>query len=210
MVRHHPAKDSNNLRRKALNVAEKICVMALLAASYDLLLGYAGIVSFAHVMFFGIGSYGVAVTLYGIRPGWARSRSAPRAGSSSRWRSRWRSGCSRCACSRIFFAMVTLAVAYAFNVLASQSSTTKKTLKANTSKPRSTAGITKKRAPGSTTNASPASRIKLRVRLRKSWAKLNKSLARLVQAARRCTAQMARDLAAKKLSSRLKALSMKG
>jgi len=55
---------------KALSVAEKICVMALLAASYDLLLGYAGIVSFAHVMFFGIGSYGVALALYGIGPSW--------------------------------------------------------------------------------------------------------------------------------------------
>ena len=40
------------------------------AASYDLLLGYAGIVSFAHVMFFGVGSYGVALALYGFGPGW--------------------------------------------------------------------------------------------------------------------------------------------
>jgi branched-chain amino acid transport system permease protein len=32
---------------KALNVAAKTCVMILLASSYDLLLGYAGIVSFA-------------------------------------------------------------------------------------------------------------------------------------------------------------------
>ena len=55
---------------KALNVAEKITVMALLGASYDLLLGYAGIVSFAHVMFFGIGSYGVGLALYGLGPGW--------------------------------------------------------------------------------------------------------------------------------------------
>jgi branched-chain amino acid transport system permease protein len=30
-------------------------------ASYDLLLGYTGIVSFAHTMFFGIGAYGVAI-----------------------------------------------------------------------------------------------------------------------------------------------------
>ena len=32
----------------------------MLVASYDLLLGYTGIVSFAHTMFFGIGGYGVA------------------------------------------------------------------------------------------------------------------------------------------------------
>jgi branched-chain amino acid transport system permease protein len=36
-------------------------VFILLVASYDLLLGYTGIVSFAHTMFFGIGAYGVAI-----------------------------------------------------------------------------------------------------------------------------------------------------
>ncbi len=41
----------------ALNVAAKICYFVVLAASYDLLLGYTGIVSFAHTMFFGIGGY---------------------------------------------------------------------------------------------------------------------------------------------------------
>ena len=39
---------------KALNVAAKILVFVVLAASFDLLLGYTGIVSFAHTMFFGI------------------------------------------------------------------------------------------------------------------------------------------------------------
>ena len=38
-----------------IGTAAKICVFILLAASYDLLLGYTGIVSFAHTMFFGIG-----------------------------------------------------------------------------------------------------------------------------------------------------------
>ena len=56
---------------KPLNVAAHICTYALLVASYDLLLGYAGIVSFAHVMFFGIGAYGVAIALYGLGPSWA-------------------------------------------------------------------------------------------------------------------------------------------
>jgi ABC-type branched-subunit amino acid transport system permease subunit len=41
---------------KALNVAAKICVFAALVASYDLLLGYTGSVSFAHTMFYGIAS----------------------------------------------------------------------------------------------------------------------------------------------------------
>src|SRR5471032_2798862 len=56
---------------KPANVAANICIFALLAASYDLLLGYAGIVSFAHIMFFGIGSYSVAIALYGLGASWA-------------------------------------------------------------------------------------------------------------------------------------------
>ena len=46
---------------KALNVSAKIIVFTLLVASFDLLLGYTGIVSFAQTMFFGIGAYGVAI-----------------------------------------------------------------------------------------------------------------------------------------------------
>ena len=43
----------------------------VLVASYDLLLGYTGIVSFAHTMFFGIGGYGVAIAMSRMEPGWA-------------------------------------------------------------------------------------------------------------------------------------------
>ncbi|MBU1816871.1 MAG: branched-chain amino acid ABC transporter permease, partial [Gammaproteobacteria bacterium] len=46
---------------KALNVAAKVLIFVVLVASFDLLLGYTGIVSFAHTMFFGIGAYGVAI-----------------------------------------------------------------------------------------------------------------------------------------------------
>ena len=55
---------------KSLNVAAKICVFIVLAASFDLLLGYTGIVSFAHTMFFGIGAYGVAIALTRMGPEW--------------------------------------------------------------------------------------------------------------------------------------------
>src|SRR5204862_345985 len=55
---------------KSLNVAAKICVFIVLAASFDLLLGYTGIVSFAHTMFFGIGAYGVAIALTRLGAGW--------------------------------------------------------------------------------------------------------------------------------------------
>src|SRR5260370_1237823 len=56
---------------KATNVATKICIFATLVASYDLLLGYTGSVSFAHTLFYGIGSHSIAIALYSIGPGWA-------------------------------------------------------------------------------------------------------------------------------------------
>src|ERR1700675_2342076 len=56
---------------KAMNVATKICIFAALVASYDLLLGYTGSVSFAHTMFYGIGSYSIAIALYAMGPSWA-------------------------------------------------------------------------------------------------------------------------------------------
>ena len=78
---------------RPLDVAAKVCVFVLLVASYDLLLGYTGIVSFAHTMFFGIGGYGVAIALtrHGRRAG-GQSRSAPL----SRWRCR--------SCCRLWWA----------------------------------------------------------------------------------------------------------
>src|SRR5206468_5542350 len=56
---------------KAMNVATKICIFAALVASYDLLLGYTGSVAFAHTMFYGIGSYSIAIALYSMGPDWA-------------------------------------------------------------------------------------------------------------------------------------------
>jgi branched-chain amino acid transport system permease protein len=44
-----------------LNVAANIAISTVLVASFDLLLGYTGIVSFAQTMFYGIGAYGVAM-----------------------------------------------------------------------------------------------------------------------------------------------------
>ena len=63
---------------KAMNVATKICVFAALVASYDLLLGYTGSVSFAHTMFYGIGSYSIAIALYSMGPRWAAVARPPR------------------------------------------------------------------------------------------------------------------------------------
>jgi branched-chain amino acid transport system permease protein len=41
----------------------KIALFATLAASYDIVIGYTGIVSFGHAMFFGFGAYAVALSL---------------------------------------------------------------------------------------------------------------------------------------------------
>ena len=46
---------------KTLDLALKIMIFAVLVASFDILLGYTGILSFGHVMFFGIGAYSVAM-----------------------------------------------------------------------------------------------------------------------------------------------------
>ncbi len=105
---------------KPLNVAANICIYALLVASYDLLLGYTGIVSFAHVMFFGIGAYGVAIALYGLGPGWGALALGVAAALPVSVALALAIGLFSLRVQTIFFAMVTLAVAYAFNVLASQ------------------------------------------------------------------------------------------
>lgn len=103
-----------------LSTAAKICVFIALVASYDLLLGYSGIVSFAHTMFFGIGGYGVAIALERLGATWtsvaigllaALVLSAALAAAIGLLSLRVRA---------IFFSMITLAVASAFAVLASQ------------------------------------------------------------------------------------------
>ncbi len=48
---------------KSLDLALKIMIFAVLVASFDILLGYTGILSFGHVMFFGIGAYSVAMLI---------------------------------------------------------------------------------------------------------------------------------------------------
>lgn len=48
---------------QAVDLALKIALFGALAASYDVLIGYTGIVSFGHAMFFGLGAYSVALAL---------------------------------------------------------------------------------------------------------------------------------------------------
>jgi branched-chain amino acid transport system permease protein len=46
----------------------EILVWGLLAMSSDILIGYTGMVSFGHSVFFGLGIYGAAAALLGVRP----------------------------------------------------------------------------------------------------------------------------------------------
>jgi urea transport system permease protein len=54
-----------------LDLLSKFLTFSMLALSLDLIWGYAGILSFAHSVFFGLGSYGLALTLkyWGHIPG---------------------------------------------------------------------------------------------------------------------------------------------
>jgi branched-chain amino acid transport system permease protein len=105
---------------RSLAVASRIAIFIVLAGSYDVLLGYTGIASFAHTMFFAIGAYAVAIPLARGWVGWdailfgtitgvvlAALLSAGIALLSLRVR-------------RIFFSMITLAVASFAQILATQ------------------------------------------------------------------------------------------
>jgi branched-chain amino acid transport system permease protein len=105
---------------KALGVASKVLVFVVLVASYDLLLGYTGIVSFAHTMFFGIGAYGVAIASSRLGAGWGSVALGLAAALALSLLLSLLIGLFSLRVKAIFFAMVTLAVAAAFQTLASQ------------------------------------------------------------------------------------------
>jgi branched-chain amino acid transport system permease protein len=105
---------------KALNVGAKILVFIVLVASFDLLLGYTGIVSFAHTMFFGIGAYGVAIASTRLGPGWGAVAIGVGAALVLALGLSLLIGLFSLRVKAIFFAMITLAVASAFLSLASQ------------------------------------------------------------------------------------------
>ena len=105
---------------RSMNVAAKICVFILLAASYDLLLGYTGIVSFAHTMFFGIGSYGVAIAMARMGNHWGAFFTGAAAACLLSIVLSVTIGLFSLRVRAIFFAMITLAIASFFSILASQ------------------------------------------------------------------------------------------
>jgi branched-chain amino acid transport system permease protein len=105
---------------KALNVAAKILIFIALVAGYDLLLGYTGVVSFAHTMFFGIGAYGIAIASTRMGPGWSSLLVGALGAVVLSMLLSLVIGLFSLRVRAIFYAMITLAVASAFQTLASQ------------------------------------------------------------------------------------------
>jgi len=105
---------------RSLNVAAKVAVFVLLVASYDLLLGYTGIVSFAHTMFFGIGGYGVGIAMAKLGAGWGNLALGIALALACSAVLAFAIGLLSLRVRAIFFAMITLAVASFFQILASQ------------------------------------------------------------------------------------------
>ena len=105
---------------RALNVAAKICTFVVLVASFDLLLGYTGIISFAHTMFFGIGAYGIAIAITRMGPTWAAVAAGVAAALAMSLVLSLVIGLFSLRVKAMYYAMITLAVATAFQTLASQ------------------------------------------------------------------------------------------
>jgi len=57
-----------NDSRSMIILFTQVFIFAILAMSYDLLLGFTGIVSFGHAMFFGIGAYTVGIVMKQFEP----------------------------------------------------------------------------------------------------------------------------------------------
>ena len=105
---------------KALGVAAKMLVFILLVASFDLLLGYTGIVSFAHTKFYGIGAYGEAIASSTMGAGGPAVAAGTLAALAVSLALSLVIGLFSLRVKAIFYAMITLAVAAAFQTLASQ------------------------------------------------------------------------------------------
>lgn len=105
---------------RAMNVAATICIFIVLVGSYDLLIGYTGIISFAHTMFYGIGAYGVGLALVKMEPTWTSILVGLSLAMILSFVLALVIGLFSLRVRAIFYAMVTLAIAAAFAVLAAQ------------------------------------------------------------------------------------------
>jgi branched-chain amino acid transport system permease protein len=58
-------------QRYLLSIGTRIVIWSIAAVSLNMILGYGGLVSFGHAMFFGIGGYAVGIlSAHGISSGW--------------------------------------------------------------------------------------------------------------------------------------------
>jgi len=105
---------------KALGVASRVCIFVILVASYDLMLGYTGIVSFAHMMVFGFGAYGVGILLAKGWVGWGAVLLGTAAGVTVAAAVAVVIGALSLRVRAIFFSMITLAVASFAEIVAEQ------------------------------------------------------------------------------------------
>lgn len=105
---------------RTVDTAARICIFIVLVASYDLMLGYGGIVSFAHTMFFGMGAYGVALASTHMGRGFDALLVGTVSGALLAAVLAFMIGLFSLRVRAIFFAMITLAVASAVAVLVSQ------------------------------------------------------------------------------------------
>jgi len=56
---------------RVIDVTSKIMIFTIVVASYDVILGYTGLLSLGHSMFFGIGAYSLALVIYhASSPSW--------------------------------------------------------------------------------------------------------------------------------------------
>jgi branched-chain amino acid transport system permease protein len=106
---------------EVLDLAAKIVIFATLVASYDVLLGYTGIVSFGHAMFFGIGAYAVALAAGASgRAGFGRVLLGMAVGAGLSLGLSFVITAFSLRVKAIFFAMITLAFAEFASILALQ------------------------------------------------------------------------------------------
>ncbi|EAR09711.1 branched-chain amino acid ABC transporter, permease protein [Reinekea blandensis MED297] len=105
---------------RALDTAARLCIFIVLVASYDLLLGYTGVVSFAHTLFFGIGAYSVAIAFDHVAPGFGVLLVAVVVALGVSTVVAVTIGLVSLRVKAIFYAMITLAVASVATVLVSQ------------------------------------------------------------------------------------------
>lgn len=104
----------------AYRTYSSICIFIMLVASYDVLLGYTRIISFAHAMFFGIGAYAMAIALRDIGANWLAVAVGFGAGLALACAVAFVIALFSLRVRTIFFALVTLAVAVGFMTLVSK------------------------------------------------------------------------------------------